>query len=181
MRYLILVTAIIFTLSCRSKLPTVIDSKAWSDDSLRIQHIESFVDTDLEKAYHVSKLYNLYENIILSDIIPLHYENTEPQLLYIATPDCSFCVTSALDFIVAFSQTHVRSLLPIVVLKSGDPDIFEFYRKRKITDSLDQKTAGILNTFQTVSSNNEALDTTPDGVYLIYRDRIVKFTPWPPR
>lgn len=181
MRYLTLVTVVFFIISCKSKLPTVVDNRAWSDDSLRIQHIESFINTDLEKAYHVSEIHNLYDNLNLSDIITFNYENTEPQLLYVATPDCSFCIMSALDFIAAFSQAHVRNLLPIVVLKSGDADIFEFYRRQKITDSLDRKTARFLSAFQTISSNNGALDTVQDGAYLIYRDRIVKFTPWPPQ
>lgn len=172
-----------FVTSCNYSNNIETYEPTWSNDSLRIRTFIAFFDIDYEKALDEtirnSKQYS-YCNI---DFFSRNPNNKTPVLLYISTPDCSFCITSTLDFIYTLSLIdNINIPLPVVILKDGDTDIFEFYKQEFINnlDSTNTKALYLFNNFHTINNCWGSINEAADGVYLLYGNRVVNFMEWPP-
>lgn len=89
-------------------------------------------------------------------------------LVYAVTGDCSFCIAVALDFIRTWSLVREGELCPYIVVKNS-PELFKYYLKEEGLE-------GYISSSNILSLSDESI--VPDGVYLIYERRIIKYASW---
>lgn len=174
MKHLILTIFLAATvISCRSS-GSLEEYYSESSDSLKIQILRSFTNIDYAKAGSGTDS----ARSSLCNSLP-SYEDT-PSLYYISTPDCSFCIAAALDFMYTVSISDLSPAVPAVAFKDGDTDVFEFY-KDQYSKNLDSTTMQAFNSIRTIKVYDETLNAAEDGVYLVYRNRVLNYIPWPPQ
>ena len=182
MRYIRAFILIFVAMSCQNNSKIETYTPTWANDSLRINAITSFVNIDFDHLISDSTcIYDKYNELFLDFFNSP--ENKTPQLLYLATPDCSFCIASALDFMYTYCLIDNQNIpKPLIILKEGDKAIFEFYKDKFIKD-LDSTNFKITDNFKSIKiisrywySANEA----DDGVYLLYRNHVINYMQWPP-
>lgn len=143
----------------------------------KCQTIEAFINIDYEAALENADRYSIFP----PETGFLHTNMVTPQLLYISTPDCSFCIVATLDFMIAFSYLNTDFETPIILLKDGDRKIFDFYLEKQLSGNIDKNIVQKLKTFHIINGYCETINTANDGVYLIYRNKVLNYMPWPPQ
>lgn len=100
-------------------------------------------------------------------------------LIFVSSPDCSACIAATIDFLITFSRTDTECPTPIVALKSGDSDIFEFY-KDKVSSGQDSTAKAVLDRVHYLCGDWPSVNNAPDGAYLLYRNRVIAHLPRSP-
>lgn len=106
-------------------------------------------------------------------------DNREPIIIFVSVPDCSACIASTLDFITTYSHADTELPPPLIALKEGDSDIFDFYQD-KVAESADSITKAMLNDIYVLCGDWPSVNNAPDGAYLVYRNRVIGHLPWSP-
>ena len=95
--------------------------------------------------------------------IPLMQEEGD-QYVYVANPECSFCISKAINCINAWAETEIES--PFIILsKTEYTELLEFFMKR------DSKKQVLIFT----STSSDCLD---DGLYVVRDKRVVSYSSW---
>lgn len=140
--------------------------------------LETFINIDYEKAYLA------LENSTLPDFSSAFSlgdpTGDTPLILYITEPDCSMCISEALDFIITYCDIETDCPAPFIIFKDGGNSIFEYYRQT-IADSVDENTRRVLSSIHCINGAYfDVINNASDGAYLLYRNRTVGHLPWPP-
>lgn len=164
------IVIIFFLTSCGNTngKPSEVLSSSLIMDSLKIQILRSFVNIDYQKVDPGTD--TAMHSGFFSEI-PV---TTDPILCYVATPDCSFCIATVLDFMRTVCLSDTKSMIPIIVFKDGDSDLFQFYKEQYISH-LDSSLHQTFKSIPALNLYNEYVNNTKDGAYLIYNGRILNY------
>lgn len=95
-------------------------------------------------------------------------------LLYAVNGECSVCLSKALDFIDKWLSIENPDSVPCIVLK-GREEYWQYYFSQfcqELSEEQLQKTGKI----DVISVPAEVY--APDGMYLIFKNRIIKYEEW---
>lgn len=92
------------------------------------------------------------------------YPNQEEQFVYVANPECSFCIATAIDCCNAWALTGLDSPF-VFLIKSDYTDLFEFYMERDC-----QKKVAIFT--------SRECEGYHDGLYTIKDGHVISFSTW---
>ncbi|HIR72531.1 MAG TPA: hypothetical protein IAB96_03230 [Candidatus Coprenecus pullicola] len=148
-------------------------------DSSAVKTLESFLNIDYEKAFAESDSTSEQYPDFSSDFFSVDTDNREPIIIFVSVPDCSACIASTLDFITTYSHADTELPPPLIALKEGDSDIFDFYQD-KVAESADSITKAMLNDIYVLCGDWPSVNNAPDGAYLVYRNRVIAHLPWSP-
>lgn len=98
----------------------------------------------------------------------LPHKETGPYIVYVATGDCSYCIGTALDFLHVCVLAGEEQYRPYIAIKNN-PELFRYYLTE---DGLD---AAVMET-DIIQLLEEVM--APDGMYLIYNNRIINYAKW---
>lgn len=93
------------------------------------------------------------------------YSRQDSVYVYIANPECSFCISTALDCYNEYLKSSSHSKF-IFLLKSDYTNLFEFYAKRD------------LESVPTIISS-EFCSNLNDGLYIIIQGKAIRYLVWP--
>ena len=182
MRYITASITLFVIMSCQNHSKIETYTPTWANDSLRINAITSFVNIDFDHLISDSTcIYDKYNELFLNFFNSP--EDKTPQLLYLTTPDCSFCIASVLDFMYTYCLIDNQNIpKPLIILKEGDTAIFEFYKEKFINDldSTNLKISDKFKSLKTISGYWNFANEVDDGVYLLYRHHVINYMQWPP-
>lgn len=95
--------------------------------------------------------------------VPLYLDKDE-QFIYVANPNCSFCISTAIDCCNAWALTGLDSPF-VFLIKSDYTELFDFYMERDCIKRV------------TVFHSSEC-DGYQDGLYTIRNGHVISFSPW---
>ena len=180
MRHLLIISLTVLTaVSCGHNRQSSESTASGSPDSSKIRTLEAFLNIDYGKAFEDSADGSTAFPDFSSDFYSQDPESTAPMLIFVSRPDCSACIASTLDFLITYSRTDTECPTPIVALKSGDSDIFEFY-KDKVSSGQDSTARAVLDRVHYLCGDWPSVNNAPDGAYLLYRNRVIAHLPWSP-
>lgn len=180
MRHLLIISLTVLTaISCGHNRQSSESTASGSPDSSKIRTLEAFLNIDYEKAFEDSADGSTAFPDFSSDFYTQDPENTASMLIFVSRPDCSACIAATLDFLITYSRTDTECPTPIVALKSGDSDIFEFY-KDKVSSGQDSTARAVLDRVHYLCGDWTSVNNAPDGAYLLYRNRVIAHLPWSP-
>lgn len=179
MRHLLIISLTMLTaVSCGHNRQNSESTASGSPDSSKIRTLEAFLNIDYGKAFEdISSADQSLPDF--SDVLTQEPESTVPMLIFISRPDCSACIASTLDFLITYSRADTDCLMPLIVFKSGDTDIFEFYRD-KLAAEQDSTTRSTLERARYICGDWPSVNSAPDGAYLLYSNRTIGHLPWSP-
>ena len=98
-------------------------------------------------------------------VLPEH-KDANPYIVYVATGDCSHCIGMVLDFLRACDLAGEEQYRPYIAIKNS-PELFKYYLNE---DGLKEVVWDIMQLPEGVMAL--------DGMYLIYRNRIINYASW---
>ena len=167
--------------SCNNSIRSDQNGNAGTFDNYesKAKVIETFLAVDYESAYEIADQARDYQ-VFNAEIMSIHSECSTPWMLYLSTADCSLCIVADLDFMQSFFHLSKDFETPAIVLKEGDKEIFDFYREKQLSQMIDAKTIEKLQKFHVFNIHSDDLKNFKDGIYLVYRNRIINYMQWPP-
>ncbi len=171
--------ALLTAVSCGYNRQSAEINASWSQDSSKVRTLEAFLNIDYAKAFGGLSAAD-QSSPDFSEVLTQDQGSTTPMLIFISRPDCSACIAATLDFLITYSRTDTECPVPLIVFKSGDTDIFEFYRD-KLTADVDSTAKSCIERTRHICGDWPPVNNAPDGAYLIYRNRTVGHLPWPPQ
>lgn len=179
MRHLLTISlALLTAVSCGHNRQSAENNASENQDSSKIRTLEAFLNIDYTKAFEdISSSDHSIPDF--SEVLAQDPESTTPMLIFISRPDCSACIASTLDFFLTYIRTDTDCPAPLIVFKSGDTDIFEFYRDKLAADQ-DSTAKSALERARYICSDWPSVNSAPDGAYLLYRNRTIGHLPWSP-
>lgn len=149
-----------------------------NDYKSKAKIIETFINIDYKMAYKIALEQAGDDQDICLDVMSIHSGHSTPWMLYLSSTDCSVCIVAILDFMMSFCHLSTDFETPVIVLKDGDKEIFDFYREKLLSHITDkdviEKLQGF-HVFNVLSDNSKNLN---DGIYLIYRDQVINYMNW---
>lgn len=100
-------------------------------------------------------------------VLPEH-KNAGPYIMYVATGDCSYCIGTVLDFLRVCAFVGEEQYRPNIAIKNS-LELFRYYLKE---DGLEDAV------YETEIIELPEGTNVPDGMYLIYRNRIINYASW---
>lgn len=170
--------ALLTAVSCGHNRQSAENNASMSSDSSKIRTLEAFLNIDYQKAFEELSTADL-SFPDFSEVLTQDPESTTPMLIFISSPDCSACIASTLDFFLTYYRTDTDCPMPMIVFKSGDTDIFEFYRDKLAADQ-DSTIKSTLERARYINGDWPSVNSAPDGAYLLYRNRTIGHLPWSP-
>ena len=177
-KLLIIILVLMAATSCGHNRQGSENNASDSADSSKIRTLEAFLNIDYAKAFEDSADGNSAFPDFSSNFISQDPESTTPMLLFVSEPDCSSCIAATLDFLITYSSIDTECPKPIVVLKDGSSDTFEFYKEKVSSQSSTVK--AMLDSIPYLCGDWPSVNNAPDGAYLIYRNRVIAHLPWSP-
>ena len=173
---LIIPLALLTAVSCGHNRQSAENNASENQDSSKIRTLEAFLNIDYTKAFEdISSSDHSIPDF--SEVLAQDPESTTPMLIFISRPDCSACIASTLDFFLTYIRTDTDCPAPLIVFKSGDTDIFEFYRDKLAADQ-DSTIKSTLERARYINGDWPSVNSAPDGAYLLYRNRTIGHLPW---
>lgn len=146
-------------------------------DSSAVKTLESFLNIDYEKAFAESDSTSEQYPDFSSDFFSVDADNREAIIIFVSVPDCSACIASTLDFITTYSHADTELPLPLIALKEGDSDIFNFYQE-KVSENADSITRAALDNISVLCGDWPSVNNAPPGAYLLYRNLVISYMSW---
>ncbi len=178
-KLLLLALVFLASTSCGHNRRSSENNATESRDSSKIRTLEAFLNIDYEKAFEDGSDGNSAFPDFSSDLISQDPESTTPILIFVSVPDCSSCIAATLDILITYGCADTECPTPLVVLKDGGSDIFEFYKEK--VSSQNSTAKAILDSITYLSGDWPSVNSAPDGAYLLYRSRTISHLPWPPQ
>ena len=127
-----LISAALIVSSCNGSVHSDPNSKDYASNNYKSKAkiIETFINIDYESAYEIAVEQTEDNQTFNPDVIAIHSEYSTPWMLYLLTADCSLCIVAALDFMQSFCHLRLDFETPVIVLKEGDKEIFDFYKEK---------------------------------------------------